>query len=142
MNNNSDVTNLSSQVDNQLLHEADDYIRKHRLIELFEDLATSLAYRRPENVEDFLIEQLLNKKSQGLCSGIFTESEVQNVFNLFDLKKEGQISKERCIKAIQTMASSSFQFSQTELEKLPDKIDSFNFLKLCEKILGFSKKEI
>lgn len=142
MNTNLDVINLDSQVDNKLLHQADDYIKKHRLIELFEDLATALAYRRPDNMEDFLIEQLLNKKSQGLNSGIFTEQEVHNVFNLFDLKKEGQISKERCIKAIQTMASSNFQFNQVELEKIPDKVDSFNFIKLCEKILGFSKREI
>lgn len=131
-----------SQIDNSLLSEADDYIRKNRLIELFEDLATALAYRRPDNIEEFLIEQLENKKSQGLSSGIFTEQEVHNVFNLFDLKKEGFISKDRAIKAIQTMASSSFQFSQVELETLPDKVESFHFLKLCEKIFGFSKKEI
>jgi len=132
----------SQQVDNTLFNDADDYIRKHRLIELFEDLATALAYRRPENLEDFLIEQLENKKTQGLNSGIFTEQEVHNVFNLFDLKKENYISKERAIKAIETMASSSFQFNHSELEQIPEKIDSFTFLKLCEKIFGFSKKEI
>ena len=43
------------------------------------------------------------KKDQGLKSGIFTEAEVQNVFNLFDLKKEGHISKERCIKGKETL---------------------------------------
>lgn len=132
----------SQQVDNALFNEADDYIRKHRLIELFEDLATALAYRRPVDLEDFLIEQLENKKIQGLNSGIFTEQEVHNVFNLFDLKKENFISKERAIKAIQTMASSSFQFNHSELEQIPEKINSFTFLKLCEKIFGFSKKEI
>lgn len=143
MNSNLDIVNLSSQVDNELLQNADDYIKRHRLIELFEDLATALAYKRPDkNVEDFLIELLQVKKSQGLNSGIFTEQEVHNVFNLFDLKKEGQISKERCIKAIQTMANSNFQFGQVELEQIPDKIDSFNFLKLCEKILGITKKDM
>lgn len=142
MNNNLDVINLSSQVDNKLLHEADEYIKRHRLIELFEDLATALAYRQPENMEDFLIEQLNNRKDQGINAGIFTEGEVHNVFNLFDLKKEGQISKERCIKAIQTMASSNFQFNQVELESIPEKVDSFNFLKICEKVLGLSKKEM
>lgn len=143
MNSNLDLVNLNSQVDNKLLEQADNYIKKHRLIELFEDLATAVAYRKPENLEDFLIEQLLNKKQQGLNSGIFTEQEVHNVFNLFDLKKEGQISKERCIKAIQTMAASDFQFKQAELEKIPEKVDSYTFLKLCEGVLGgFSKKEI
>jgi hypothetical protein len=143
MNSNLDIVNSGSQVDNKLLEQADNYIKKHRLIELFEDLATAVAYRKPENLEDFLIEQLLNKKQQGLNSGIFTEQEVHNVFNLFDLKKEGSISKERCIKAIQTMASSDFQFKQAELEKIPEKVDSYSFLKLCESVLGgFAKKEI
>lgn len=142
MNKNLEESNLYNQVDNRLLQEADDYIKNHRLIELFEDLATAVAYKRPDNLENFLIDQLNKKKTQGLNSGIFTEQEVHNVFNLFDLKKEGSISKERCIKAIQTMASSNFQFAQTELESIPEKVDSFSFLKLCEKILGFSKSEM
>ena len=133
---------LNSEIDNQLLQEADSYLREHRIIELFEDLATALAFKRPENMEDFLIEQLKNKKDQGLNSGIFTPQEIHNVYNLFNLKKEGFISKERCIKAIQTMASSSFQFNHSELENIPEKVDSFDFLKLCEKIFGFAKKEM
>ena len=142
MNKKLEESNLYNQVDNRLLQEADDYIKNHRLIELFEDLATAVAYKRPDNLENFLIDQLNKKKSQGLNSGIFTEHEVHNVFNLFDLKKEGSISKDRCIKAIQTMASSNFQFGQTELESIPEKVDSFTFLKLCEKVLGFSKSEM
>lgn len=133
---------VESQVDPNILKETDDYIRNHRLIELFEDLSTALAYRRPENMEEFLIEQLELKKSQGLRSGIFTKQEVHTVFNLFDLKKEGNISKDRCIKAIQTMATSNFQFSKTEMENIPEKVDSVRFFKLCEEILGFSQKEI
>ena len=85
-------------VDNKLIKEADKYIRDHRLLELFEDLATSIAYRQPENLEDFIIERLNIHKEQGLKCGIFTEAEVQNVFNLFDLKKEGFINKERAVK--------------------------------------------
>lgn len=87
-------------IDNKLIKEADKYIRDHKLLELFEDLATSIAYRQPENLEDFIIERLNIHKEQGLKCGIFTEAEVQNVFNLFDLKKEGFISKERAIKGI------------------------------------------
>jgi hypothetical protein len=40
------------------------------------------------------------------------------------------------------MASSSFQFNAVELQEIPEKVDSFQFNKLCEKILGYSKKEI
>lgn len=85
-------------IDNILIRESDQYIREHRLMELFEDLATSIAYRQPENLEDFIIERLNIHKEQGLKCGIFTEAEAQNIFNLFDLKKEGFLSKERAIK--------------------------------------------
>ena len=36
-------------VDNNLINEADEYIRKHRLVELFEDLASAVAYRHQKN---------------------------------------------------------------------------------------------
>ena len=81
--------------DNNLLKEADDYIRQHRLVELFEDLATAVAFRQPEKLEEFLIERLNLYKEQGLKGGIFTEEEARNVFKLFDIKQEKKISKER-----------------------------------------------
>ncbi len=75
-------------VDNDLIKESDEYIRKNRLVELFEDLASAVAYRQPEKLEEFLIQRLELKKQQGLKSGIFTEEEARNVFKLFDLKQE------------------------------------------------------
>ena len=35
-------------VDNEVLQEADQYLRKHKILELFEDLTTILAYKQPE----------------------------------------------------------------------------------------------
>jgi hypothetical protein len=104
-------------------------------------LATFLAYKQPADVKKELADFLTVKKEQGSRSGIFTSSEVQNVFNLFDLKKEGIISRDRCIKgiliilyiAIQTMANSSDQYDNTTVEKIDkilnnsDKIDSTLF---------------
>jgi UDP-3-O-acyl-N-acetylglucosamine deacetylase len=34
-----------SDVDNEVLREADEYLRKHKILELFEDLTTILAYK-------------------------------------------------------------------------------------------------
>jgi hypothetical protein len=44
-------------IDNKLIKEADKYLRENRLLELFEDLATSIAYRQPENLEDLILER-------------------------------------------------------------------------------------
>ena len=130
-------------VDNNLIKESDEYIRKNRLVELFEDLASAVAYRQPEKLEEFLIERLELKKEQGLKSGIFTEEEARNVFKLFDLKQEKKISKERCIKGLQTMANSSFQYEIPEAsEEIPLEVDEEKFVELCQKFLGFASKEM
>ena len=136
-------SNAFQLADNNLVNEADDYIKKNRLVELFEDLATAVAYRQPENLKEFLIERLENKKEQGLRGGIFTEEEARNVFKLFDLKQEKKISKERCIKGLQTMANSSFQYEIPEAsEEIPLEVDEEKFVELCQKFLGFASKEM
>lgn len=89
-----------------------------------------------------MIERLSLHKEQGLKPGVFTESEARNVFKLFDLKNSKKIDKERCIKAIQTMANSNHQFQFTEQVDIPAEVDENTFVKLCEKVLGFAKKEI
>ena len=129
--------------DNNLLKEADDYIRQHRLVELFEDLATAVAFRQPEKLEEFLIERLNLYKEQGLKGGIFTEEEARNVFKLFDLKQEKKITKERCIMGLQTMANSSFQFELPKAsEEIPLEVDENKFVELCGKFLGFASKSL
>ncbi len=130
-------------VDNDLVKESDEYIRNNRLVELFEDLASAVAYRQPENLEEFLIQRLELKKEQGLKSGIFTEEEARNVFKLFDLKQEKKISRERCIKGLQTMANSSFQYEMPLVSKeIPLEVDEDTFVELCKKFLGFATTEM
>ena len=130
-------------VDNDLVKESDEYIKKNRLVELFEDLASAVAYRQPENLEEFLIQRLELKKEQGLKSGIFTEEEARNVFKLFDLKQEKKISRERCIKGLQTMANSSFQYEMPLVSKeIPLEVDEDTFVELCKKFLGFATTEM
>ena len=130
-------------VDNDLIKESDEYIRKNRLVELFEDLASAVAYRQPEKLEEFLIQRLELKKEQGLKRGIFTEEEARNVFKLFDLKQEKKISRERCIKGLQTMANSSFQYEMPSISKeIPLEVDENTFIELCKKFLGFAEKEM
>ena len=130
-------------VDNNLIKESDEYIRNNRLVELFEDLASAVAYRQPEKLEEFLIQRLELKKEQGLKSGILTEEEARNVFKLFDLKQEKKISRERCIKGLQTMANSSFQYEMPLVSKeIPLEVDEDTFVELCKKFLGFATSEM
>ena len=100
-------------VDNEVLRDADEYLRKHKILELFEvsistvanlfcyiqDLTTLVCYKKldsQDELKQFLIEQVEARKAHGPRSIVFTDSELQNIFTLYDLKGSGQISKEQC----------------------------------------------
>jgi hypothetical protein len=85
-----------SDVDNEVLREADEYLRKHKILELFEDLTTILAYKQPEQLENFLIDILKQRKMNGNRSIVYSDTELQNIFALYDLKGAGFITKEQC----------------------------------------------
>ena len=78
---------------NPLKDKADEYLRKHRIIELMEDLCSDVCFEQPKNIEEFIIERLKLKQKQGFKTGIFSKEEIANVFSLFDLKKDGYIDK-------------------------------------------------
>ena len=115
---------------NEVVLDAEDYLRKNKIQDLFEDLLTVVCHKQPENLEQFLVDALKQRKEHGSRSIVYNEAELQNIFHLFDLKSEGHISKEQCREALQTLANSEFHFQQTETDAIPDKVDLFTFIKL------------
>ncbi len=85
---------------------------------------------QPAKVEPFLIEQLKLKKKQGPRCTIYSESELENIFKLFDLRENGHISKEQCKKALSTIAHSEYHYKKIQDKDIPDKVDVKTFLKL------------
>ena len=63
-------------VDNEVLREADEYLRKHKILELFEDLTTILAYKQPDNLESFLIDTLKQRKTNGNRNIVYSDTEL------------------------------------------------------------------
>lgn len=55
-----------AQASNSLKDGAQDYLRKHRIIELMEDLCSDLCYEQPQNINEFLIDRLKLKQKQGM----------------------------------------------------------------------------
>lgn len=131
------MSDQQEELRNPLVNQAQDYLRKHHIIELFEDLCTGLAYKKPDNIDDYLVEQLENRKSHGLNLPIFTETELENIFNLYDLKQEGRISRFKCREALKSIASTQFQLHKAkEFEDIPERVDMADFKSLCETVLG------
>ena len=55
-----------------------------------------LAYKQPEHMDTFLIETLKQRKINGSRSIVYTDSELQNIYSLYDLKGSGFITPEQC----------------------------------------------
>ena len=111
---------------------------------LFEDLLTIVCHKQPENLEQFLLDALRQRKEHGSRSIVYNEAELQNIFHMFDLKSEGHVPHRPADKSEQgavtemlgTLANSNFEMKQDELDAIPDKVDLFTFIKLCDEMLG------
>lgn len=95
-----------------------------------------MAYKQPENVEAFLVEQVKNRKDNGSRSIVYTDQELQNIFTLYDLKGAGHITKDQCREALKTLANSEFHFTKAQEAVIPTKVDLFTFMKVCDDVLG------
>ena len=120
--------------------KAEEYLRLHRIPDLFEDLCTKVCFRQPEDIDNYVIEQLKLKQTQGFVTGVYSDEEIGNILCLFDLRRENQISREKCIEALQVMVSSEKQREQVakSANQIPDKVDIAQFVRLCSQIIGVS----
>ncbi len=115
-----------------------EYMRNHKIPELFEDLCTSIAYKQPADVRLFLISQLeLRQSKNAVTLPIFTDQEVENIFYLYNLKKEDSIPKFKAKEALKCMAHSKFDFEAIEREQtIPENVNIDTFKALAHKVLG------
>jgi Ca2+-binding EF-hand superfamily protein len=95
-----------------------------------------LSYKQPDNIDTFLIEVLKQRKIIGNRSIVYGDTELQNIFALYDLKGAGFITKEQCREALKTLANSEFHHKKAHEIPMPEKVDLFGFMKLCDDALG------
>ncbi|KAL6106329.1 efcab10 [Pungitius sinensis] len=68
--------------------DAADYLRKHKLLELMENLSCMLLFHRPENPREFLVEQLeqlkLSQQSGKKGPNLFNNTNLDAIFGILD----------------------------------------------------------
>ncbi|XP_036962194.1 EF-hand calcium-binding domain-containing protein 10 [Acanthopagrus latus] len=68
--------------------DAADYLKKHRIMELMDNLTSMLFFHRPENPREFLIEQLEQLKISGQSDvrgpNLFNNTDLDTVFGILD----------------------------------------------------------
>jgi Ca2+-binding EF-hand superfamily protein len=65
---------------------------------------------------------------------------LQNIFTLYDLKGAGHITREQCKEALKTLANSEYHFSKAQEGNIPEKVDLFTFMKVCDEVLGIKPR--
>lgn len=97
------AASLPDRLQLESVTDAEDYLKKHRIQELFHDLCGAVCFNKPENVNKFLVGELEKRRDAGPGKVMFfDEQEVEAVFRLADLKQKGSVSR---VQAQQAMAS-------------------------------------
>merc|ERR1712159_337757 len=116
--------------------KAEEYLAKHRLLEVLNDLCASLCFAQPENVKEFLIKELDRRKTQGAEAGMFEPKELDSVFSLADLMGAQLITEEQCRKALLSLASSQKQFDAITAAQIPKEVDRLTFMEKAKSLLA------
>mmetsp|Transcript_7686 Transcript_7686/g.14359 ORF Transcript_7686/g.14359 Transcript_7686/m.14359 type:complete len:134 (+) Transcript_7686:59-460(+) len=122
---------------NEEMTKADEYLRKHRIIEIFNDLCASLAFHKPGDVRDFLIQEIQKREHEGAEVGFFEDSEIVAVFNLMDLMQNGIITNNQAREALFSLTNSQKQKEAVEALEFPEEVDSKTFQDMASRALRY-----
>ncbi|EER15087.1 conserved hypothetical protein [Perkinsus marinus ATCC 50983] len=132
-----------------------EYMARHRISELLHDLLASVAFHKPEGgregVMSFMAQQLKRRGTEGAeAGGLFDMKEIESVFHMADLLKQGTITREQCRSALKALACSARQEEMidgvpgdksTSLE-IPLKVDLSTFVELARKAFSLRVEDI
>ena len=94
--------------------EAADYLRRHRIPQLLENLTASLVYHRPEDPRQFMrdhVQQLLKAKTEPSAHqppALLDESNAKSVFGMLDLAGKGSVTRQQYLEAMASLGVSDF----------------------------------
>ncbi|RVE71371.1 hypothetical protein OJAV_G00051000 [Oryzias javanicus] len=90
--------------------DAADYLRKHRIAALVENLFSMLLFYRPDNPREFLVEQLkqlkLSQINNVMGPHLFKRSNLDAVFGILDPAKQNHITFAQYKQALKTLGIS------------------------------------
>ena len=105
--------------------EAVEYLQKHKIPKLLENLTAALVFHRPEDPRAFTkdyVQDLLKAKTDPTQSPpVFVDdSNVQSVFGMLDLASNGSITREQYFEAMKSLGVSNFSRdpSGAEIDKI------------------------
>lgn len=86
--------------------EALEYLEDKKVLRLFDTLGVRLAQEKPESPNDFLLSELRAMqalKSENKQAKLFTDSDIENMFDIFDITGRGYLDNAQVEKALQAV---------------------------------------
>ena len=105
--------------------EATEYLKKHRILQLFEELGAFLVLEKPKDPEGFLIQKLeeikdSRKRREKLT--YFNQEDVTLMFETFDPTGKGFISGSQYAQALQNLSIEEPKVKVGEEEKVSKRV--------------------
>ncbi|XP_068452674.1 EF-hand calcium-binding domain-containing protein 10 isoform X3 [Clinocottus analis] len=95
--------------------DAEDYLKKHRIPELMENLTAMLFFYRPEDPREFLVEQLkelrVSQQSNMRGPSLFDNANLDTVFKILDPANQRYINVAQYKHALTTLGIKDFDES-------------------------------
>ncbi|XP_014681015.1 PREDICTED: EF-hand calcium-binding domain-containing protein 10-like [Priapulus caudatus] len=97
----------------QMQHEVEEYLEKHKVIELLNNLTAELIYSQPEDPKLHLVKQLQSLKAsqtgeKPVPPCLFQGNHLRSLFGMLDSSGSGHISREQYREAMKTLGVSKF----------------------------------
>lgn len=98
---------MSEPEENSKLSITSEYAKKHNVNALFSHFLQLLMYHRPENPRAFLVSEIEKMRDNSTSTSLFTEKDLETMFELIDLTKQRWISVQQLRNTCCNLASSS-----------------------------------
>ncbi|XP_013415242.1 EF-hand calcium-binding domain-containing protein 10 [Lingula anatina] len=87
--------------------DAHEYLKNHRILDLFDNFTAQLIYNKPEDPKKFLIDQLEKLKNARTTKldfpCLFDESNIRSIFGMLDPTERGYITLQQYKEALMTL---------------------------------------
>eukprot|EP00761_Pharyngomonas_kirbyi_P010232 gb/GECH01010251.1/.p1 GENE.gb/GECH01010251.1/~~gb/GECH01010251.1/.p1 ORF type:complete len:158 (+),score=32.52 gb/GECH01010251.1/:1-474(+) len=112
--------------------ESSQYLKKHNIHGLFEHLIAKVAYVRPDDPVEFLVEEMKQLESNSGKNPLLNDKDISSMFSFIDNMNTGSIKKYQMIECLVNMGIDR-EVVESEIENYPSNINLTDFRELITK---------
>ncbi|CRG94845.1 conserved Plasmodium protein, unknown function [Plasmodium gallinaceum] len=118
------------------MNENIEYIRKKKLMEIFEGLLGYIYFKKPKNIILSIINELKKLEKEKKIKNIFSNDDIEAMYAFLNLENNKYITKDKCILGLNQFLLNNKQREYMEKIKIADNINLEIFTKYAEEIIN------